>query len=52
MTKSPKFRLLIIALIAGGVALAINKSRRQPETAAWCDIKSMECYERLAGGAR
>lgn len=48
MTKSPQFRLLIVAAFLGLAALAINESRRQVEPAAWCDLSTMSCYDRLA----
>ena len=47
MTKSPKFRLTIVAIAAIIMALAISESRRQPEPMAWCDLGSMQCYDRL-----
>ena len=45
---SPYFRLLFVAAVAGLLALAIIESRRRPDPAAWCDLTTMSCYERLA----
>lgn len=47
MTKSPQIRIVIVAACLMLAALAINESRRQPEPAAWCDLRIMACSERL-----
>lgn len=51
MITIPQKLALAAALTAVFVAMLWNVQRRE-QSGVLCNIKSMECYERLAGGAR
>ena len=44
---------IVCTVIAGAIIVILAiASQRESQPSAWCNLNTMNCYERLAGGVR